>query len=392
MSEKSKKEYITTIRARYIVCTKQKEKSRIISEVVINLNIHRKSAIRLLHSKPYRYRKVRPGRSRTYNDDLIQPLAQIWTVVGKPCSKRLKPQIEEMITVLKQFKELHLYGKQEVQLQKMSTFTIDRLLTNVREDTTNYGLSGTKTSPLLKTLIPIRTNFYDINEPGHVEADCVLHCGDSLRGVYAETLNMLDIDTHWNEKKMFLKKTAVKIVGSTHDLKKQFPFPIKSLDFDNGREFITWEMHQYCLREKISFTRGRSGRSNDQAHIEGKNNHSIRKVIGYSRITDQLIVAMIDDMYQNEHRLLTNFFYTTMKLKEKKRNGQKLYKRYEEAQTPYQRVMISEHISDDVKKRLQKQYLSLNPAELQRTMQVKLKKIEKKISVTTLNLATPFGP
>ena len=64
--------------------------------------------------------------------------------------------------------------------------------------------------------------------------DCVLHCGSSLSGQYAETLNLLDIETHWNEKKLFLNKTKVKVVASIHALRKQFPFPMLSIDFDNG--------------------------------------------------------------------------------------------------------------------------------------------------------------
>jgi hypothetical protein len=88
----------------------------------------------------------------------------------------------------------------------MSTFNIDKLLEGERSIfKKEYALSGTKRSPLLKTLIPIRTNFNrkEIKEPGHVEMDCVLHCGESLSGQYAQTLNVLDIYSHWNEKRYF---------------------------------------------------------------------------------------------------------------------------------------------------------------------------------------------
>ncbi|PJB89743.1 transposase, partial [Candidatus Roizmanbacteria bacterium CG_4_9_14_0_8_um_filter_34_12] len=97
---------------------------------------------------------------------------------------------------LKEFDEIRLYGKQEELLRQIKFSTIDKLLEEKRDiSKKEYGLSGTKRSPLLKTLIPVRTNFNkeETQEPGHVEMDCVLRCGESLSGQYAETLNVLDI-------------------------------------------------------------------------------------------------------------------------------------------------------------------------------------------------------
>jgi hypothetical protein len=311
-------------------------------------------------------------------------------VAGCPCSKRLKPQIGELITRLKKFGEITLYGDQELLLRTMSTFTMDRLLVDTRHlSSSKVGLSGTKRSPLLKTLIPIRTGFDDVFEPGHIEMDCVLHCGDSLSGQYAETLNLLDIHTHWNEKTIFFKKTKTKVIGGIHILRSQFPFPLKSLDFDNGHEFVNWELNGYCQREHLDFTRSRSYHKNDQAHIEGKNFQSIRRLIGYDRIVDEEVIALIQDIYQHEHRLLTNFFYTTMKLKTKRRENGKPTKTYQVAKTPYQRVLESPQISKQVKVNLTAEYLTLNPAELQRNLQTKLKKIQSLLSNKTIS-GNPF--
>lgn len=378
MTQQAKKEYLVVLRQRYKESNKRIEKTKIINEVVENLGLARKSAIRALNRKPFVNRKPRKGRKPTYGYDLIRPLTEIWKVVGKPCSKRLKPQIGELIIRLKTFDEIELYGNQEQLLKKMSTFTIDRLLEGEKGlPLKDPALSGTKRSPLLKTLIPIRTNFKDVNEPGHIEMDCVLHCGDSLSGIYAETLNLLDIHTHWNEKKLFLKKTKYKVVGAVHQLRQQFPFPVKSVDFDNGFEFVNWQMHGYCKRENIKFTRSRSYHKNDQAHIESKNYQSVRKVTGYERINDKEVVKLLNDLYQNEHRLLTNFFYTTMKLKSKKRVEARVIKTHQKAKTPYQRILECDTISDTVKQELTREYLSLNPAKLQRDYQRKLLKIRK---------------
>lgn len=376
MTGQSKNEYFKVLQNRYVQCDNRQEKSNIIDEVEINLGLVRKSAIRALNRKSLVNRKPRRGRGPTYGYDLIRPLAQLWSVAGRPCSKRLKPQVSELISRLKVFDEIKLYGNQESLLRSMSTFTIDRLLEGERGlPAKDLVLCGTKKSPLLKTLIPIRTSFKDVDEPGHTEMDCVLHCGDSLSGEYAETLNILDIHTHWNEKKIFLKKTKFKVIGAFHLLRPQFPFSVYSVDFDNGGEFVNWQMHGYCKREQISFTRSRSNHKNDQAHIESKNYQSVRKVTGYERVSSPKIVALINDLYQNEHRLLTNFFYTTMKLSSKKRTGAKVKKTYQKAKTPYQRVLECGSISGATKQQLTKEYLSLNPAKLQRDYQAKLRKI-----------------
>lgn len=391
MSNQSKREYLAVVRLRYSQCKNKKEKSVVISEVVTNLNIVRKSAIRLLRRKPQR-RKKGQGRKTIYGFDLVKPLKEIWKTVGKPCSKRLKPQIKDIIKKLKEFDEIKLYENQEYLLKSMSTFTIDKLLEAERDiSNKEYGLSGTKRSPLLKTLIPVRTNFNELEtkEPGHTEMDCVLHCGESLSGQYAETLNILDIATHWNEKKIFLNKTKAKIVGAFHEMRtRKFPFPILSTDFDNGFEFVNWVLKGYCEKHSVSFTRSRSYHKNDQAHIEGKNYQSVRKVTGYDRITDPQLVEMIDDVYQNEHRLLTNYFYTTLKLSEKVKIDGNVRKVYEEAKTPYQRIMESDKISKDIKNRLTEEYKRLNPAALQRSLKRKMEKIKDYRSVTLLNLAT----
>jgi hypothetical protein len=385
----TKKEYIQTVRKRYQATNSKLEKSIIIDEVQSNLRKDRKHIIKILGGKYYKKYRVNNPRGDTYTYDLIKPLKIIWEANGKRSSKNLKPQIPELLAVLKKFNEIEVNERQEILLTKMSTGTIDKLLGPIkRKDSKKYGLSGTKTSPLLKTLIPIRTTFDDVHEPGHIEQDCVLHCGTSVAGIYAETLNSLDIFTHWNEQTIFLKKTQTKVVGAFHDQRNRFPFEILSTDFDNGFEFVNWTFHKYCKENNISFTRSRPYKKNDQAHIEGKNYQAIRRVIGYERITQQDIVDHVNDMYQNELSLLNNFFYATQKLKKKERVNGRIRKVYEKAKTPYARVMECKNIDVKTKMMLAQQYSNLNPMELQGNLHVKKEKLKKMISVSKLNWAT----
>jgi len=56
------------------------------------------------------------------------------------------------------------------------------------------------------------------------------------------------------------------------------------------------------------------------------------------------------------------------KLIEKKRVGSKIIKRYDEAKTPYRRLLASSDISEEIKMKLHRQYYELNPAYLKREL------------------------
>jgi len=67
-------------------------------------------------------------------------------------------------------------------------------------------------------------------------------------------------------------------------------------------------------------------------------------------------------------RLYVNFFQPSMKLVSKEREGSKVKKKYDQAKTPYQRVLESEQVSQEVKARLCQQYATPNPLALLRQM------------------------
>jgi hypothetical protein len=67
-------------------------------------------------------------------------------------------------------------------------------------------------------------------------------------------------------------------------------------------------------------------------------------------------------------RLYTNFFQPTMKLKSKERFGSRVQKSYHAPQTPYQRVLACDKVAAADKKKLRRQYQTLNPAALKREL------------------------
>jgi hypothetical protein len=159
-------------------------------------------------------------------------------------------------------------------------------------------------------------------------------------------------------------------------MRKRLPFPLLGIDSDNGSKFINDLLYPYCLDEKITFTRSRPYKKNDQAHVEQKNWSVVRHTVGYDRWETQQEFAMLDAIYEDLRRYI-NFFQPSLKLTAKERIGNKTIKRYDIAKTPYQRVLEREDISLETKARLMNLYIQLNPAELRRQIDLKTAKLWK---------------
>ena len=141
-------------------------------------------------------------------------------------------------------------------------------------------------------------------------------------------------------------------------------------------------MKRYADRRKITFTRSRPYKKNDNAHIEQKNFTHVRKIIGYARFDTKEQQAMMNDLYRNELRLYINFFQPSQKLMKKERVGSRIKRVYDLPKTPYQRVMESEDISKTIKQTLTKQYEQLNPFALKRAIDKKIKLIFASVTNT----------
>jgi len=74
-------------------------------------------------------------------------------------------------------------------------------------------------------------------------------------------------------------------------------------------------------------------------------------------------------------RLHFNFFRPVRKLVGKKRLGAKVVRRYDEPQTPYQRLLAAGVLSEPARAALEKQFLALNPAQLQRRIDQLLRRL-----------------
>lgn len=371
MSQQSKQELVKRLHPRYLQSSRI-EKTKILDEFVAITGCHRKHAIRVLRKGVPSCARGRRGRERIYTGAVISALAEIWHISGNICGKRLQPFLPEMVKTLERHGELKLDKETKTLLLQMSAATIDRRLRPFRAQA-GRGLSTTKPGTLLKQSIPIRT-FADWDEvkPGFTEIDLVAHCGQSTHGTYLNTLTAVDIITGWTECLVLPQRSQQAVATAVQSLQSRLPFPLLGLDCDNDSVFINETLQRHCEQHKITFTRSRPYRKNDQAHVEQRNGSVVRRTIGYRRYESPEALALFEAIYADLH-FYTNFFQPTLKLLFKKRQGSKVYKKHDKAQTPHQRVMQSPDVDKKAKLKLHQTYLTLNPAELRRRIDANLK-------------------
>ena len=365
VTRRSIREYADAVRNRYQKSRKE-EKTRILDEFSKATGLHRKAAIRLLNrvNKPKVNKK--PGRPRKYSSEVVMVLKTCWEAGDRLCSKRLHPFLPEMVRVLKENGEIKMTSEVEPQIYKMSPATIDRALHPFRQRGGRRSFSTTRPGSLLKSAIPIRTfTEWEENRPGYLEVDTVAHCGESVDGFYLNTLMAVDVASGWTEGSGVWGKSQERVGSAIHGIRRRFPFPIQGLDSDNGSEFINERLFNYCRRERLTFTRSRSYKKNDNCYVEQKNGNIIRRIIGYERYSSRQALGILNQIYYLLH-LYTNFFQPVMKLVSKSRHGARVFKVYDTAQTPYQRVLKSGILTETKQVELAATYSRLNPVTLKK--------------------------
>lgn len=339
MARRSKQEYLGVMWQRYQRAGRA-ERTALLDEVTRMCGYHRKYALGLLNRRqPPRPRPRRvPRRRPTYSAEAISVLAWMWAHTGYLCAARLKAALPLWLPWVRQRRPLS--PTLERQLLAISARQIDRRLQSRKHRLKRRLYGTTRPGTLLKHLVPLKTDHWDVTRPGYLEIDLVSHSGASGAGEFLHTLDAVDIHTGWVERQAVMGKGQQGILQALTTIAQQLPFALRGLDSDNGSEFINGHLVAFCTRRAIQFTRSRPYKKDDNAHVEQKNWTHVRKLVGWDRYDTPAAQQALNALYA-DLRLFQNLFQPSMKLQRKERRGSRLLRRYDPPQTPFARVRAS---------------------------------------------------
>lgn len=344
----------------------REEKKYILDRLEKTIRMHRKAIIRrfrMLQTRKegYDWCDTR-GRSVYYTPDVTAALHEVWEISNGLCGERLHPVMHEYVTILIRD---HLWNHTDVATGKlfaMSLGTMKDRIEKFERIKTSGGRCLTKPSEL-KELIPVRRGPWENPLPGFKEVDTVAHCGGTLAGEFAYTVQNTDVATTWCQFEGQMGKGKYETKRSMESMRKRSPFPDLGYDPDTGSEFINWHIKDWCDREKIVLTRIRPGQKNDHGRIEQKNYANVRQYVGYIRIDTEEKVIVLNELYR-VFEVYVNHFLPSMKCVGKRKGGVRYRREYDIPKTPYQRVMEHPSVGQKVKETLQTFHSTLNPKVL----------------------------
>lgn len=246
------------------------------------------------NGKIVRKKRTQPVFPTTYTGEDIELLAEVAEAYDHQNGKALKKVCGEMYAV-------HGDGR----FRRLSHISVSRLYdlkhtARFRERTLHYE----KTRPIA-VAIGERKKPYPDGRPGFLRVDSV-HQGDKdkEKGVYH--INLVDEVAQWEITVCVGGISEEFLLPALEEALASFPFVIHNFHSDNGSEYLNKLVAKLLEKLRISQTKSRARRTNDNALVEGKNGAVIRTHMGYVHIPRRHASA-INDYYQAYRNPFVNF-------------------------------------------------------------------------------------
>ncbi len=342
MTLDERRKYLLRMRLRYVQASRP-ERSRLLDEMEIVTELHRKSLLRLMAEEPVRKpRQQQRGRTYDYEvDDVIRVVAESLDYI---CAERLTPGLVPTARLLVAHGELAVSEALFAKLSQISIATVGRILRRLRQDERRLPRRGPERAAQVLREIPALRIPWDVQEPGHFEVDLVHHCGPSTSGEYLHTLQMTDVATGWSERVAVLGRSALVMEAAFRRILARLPFPILELHPDNGSEFLNYHLLNFFKDtvKGVRISRSRPWQKNDNRFVEQKNASLVRAYLGFERLDSVAQVLAANQLYDHMW-LYYNFFQPVLHITEKTlvvNDGQRphLKRRYDTAATPFDRL------------------------------------------------------
>lgn len=361
MTIDERRKYVKLMEPRYRKA-KRKERSQLLSEMEQVSKLHRKHLIRLLNGESLERKKRSTPRSRTYGLEVERVVLRVWESLDYICAERLTPSLLRTAKHLASFGSLVLTAEVESQLTTISPATVQRLLRKNRARKARLPRTGPHRANQLTKGVPMGRIPWDTPDPGHFETDLVHHGGESASGEYGYTLQLIDVVTGWSERVMLLGRGQQAMERAFTQVIARLPFAVKELHPDNGTEFFNHHLVRFWKEQVtgVTLSRSRPYQKNDNRNVEQKNDTLVRQYFGQLRLDTPEQVAAGNALYERMW-LYYNLFQPVMHLTEKIVEGDKVRRKWDQAQTPYQRLLATRVLSPEQQERLNALYEQTNP-------------------------------
>jgi hypothetical protein len=360
--------YLRMVQPRYLRASR-KERGRLLDEMQAVTLQDRKTLIRRMRSNLKR-KSRKTQRGRTYGAEVDDALRVIYESLDYVCAERLTPNLVWMA------KQLAAHGEMEVtpalleQLGRISVSTVRRRLAQMRQDQPRLPRKGPEQANRVARDIPMRRIPWHERQPGHFEVDLVHHCGPSASGEYVHTLQLIDVATGWSERVAILGRSYLAMKAAFESVLRRLPFPVREIHPDNGSEFLNAHLVRFFQDtiKGVQLSRSRPYYKNDNRHVEQKNATLVRAFLGYERLDTVAQTKTLHLLY-DKMWLYYNFFQPVMRLTEKipahaERQPTRITRRYDRAQTPFDRLCATTAIAAEERCRFNALRDRTNPRQL----------------------------
>lgn len=364
MSVNERRKYLKRMHMRYVVA-KRRERSQLLTEMEQVTGLHRKSLTRLMHAPSLERKKRASPRARHYGLEVERVIVRVWESRDYICAERLTPGLLRMAQHLARFEPLDLTSQVQEQLATISRATVARILRKHRSRMRRLPQKGAERANAATKGVPMGRIPWDIGEPGHFEVDLVYHSGESTAGLHGHTIQLVDVATGWSERVAVLGRGQRAMEGGFEHILERLPFPVLELHPDNGSEFFNQHLVRFW-KEKVKgvrLSRSRPYQKNDNRMVEQKNDTLVRQYVGQLRLDTSEQVAALDALYE-QMWLYYNLFQPVLHLCEKTMVGDKVVRKWDDAKTPYERLLESSVLSPEHQARVQQLYEHTNPFQL----------------------------
>lgn len=381
MSTSERRSYIRQMQPRYRGARKG-EKQALLDEMEQVTGMHRKSLTRLLNMAELRpKRPQRRPRRRTYGTDVEHVVGLVWESLDGICAERLTPALCSTAAHMETFGELELTDELRIQLAQISVSTVQRILQRRPRLRPRLPRAATERTNALRAHVPAERISWRTLQPGHFEVDLVHHSGPSAHGEYGHTLQLIDVATGWSERVVVLGRSQRAMEAGFRQVLARLPFQIRELHPDNGSEFFNAHLLRF-FGETITdlrLSRSRPYHKNDNRYVEQKNATLVRQYLGFARLETAEQIARVNALYDDLWTYY-NLFQPVMHLADKTVVNGRVRRHWDEAQTPYHRLLASGVLDEAAAAALAHRYRDTNPRDLRRQIYRQLDQLWRTVS------------